>query len=89
MRWFFYRDVRKHQKSQEGTQKDVYQNFSSFFSVFKLPLCELVVFIEFQNILERKLSNCFGQLLLIKKMLNMELKMILIVLMEFAYIRHF
>ena len=46
---------------------------------------------EFQNILEINLCNCFRQLLLIylKKMLNMELNMILwIVLMESAYIRH-
>ena len=42
---------------------------------------------EFQNILERKLLWAVVTCLKIK-LLNMELRMMLLVLMEFAYIRH-
>ena len=69
------------QKCQRGIQ--------FFFSALKLLLCGLVVLTdmstylqrrrEFQNILERKLYNSFGQLFLIyQKKLNMKLNIILI-----------
>ena len=67
-------------------------------SAIKLPSRGIVIFIDinsyvqnaepkFQNILERKLWNWFGHLLILaftKKILNMELNMMLIVLMEYA-----
>ena len=64
-----------HQKFQEDIPKDCLSEFP-VPSVLKRALFGLVVFIgvehvytykrqEFQNIIERKLYNCFGQLILI------------------------
>ena len=45
---------------------------------------------KFKNILERKLSNCFGQLQVtyLMKMVNINLNLMLTVFIEFVYIRH-
>ena len=41
---------------------------------------------KFQNIFEGKLCNCFGSCYIFKRLLNMELSMMLVVLTDFAYV---
>ena len=89
----FHRGVRVHQNSQIGKKKcELELHFSQPSNYF---MCWLVVFKamnrripkEFLNILERKWGDSLGNLLsFIKNMLNMELKLMLILLMEFEYI---
>ena len=88
-----------HQEFQQVIQKSCRSEFLTF-SAIKLLLCELVAFIDmstyiltegmnFKTFLKKNyafaLDNCY---LSTKKLLNMELNMILIVLMEFSYIRY-
>ena len=87
---FLQRGACMHQKSQQSIQKSCVPDF----------LYGLVVFIDMNTYILTEggnfktffkenyaiaLERCY---LFTKKMLNMELKMILIVLMEFACIRH-
>ena len=68
---FLHRHACMHQKSQRGMQKMWTSGFYWWTRVYTYRRRQ-----EFQNILERKLCNCFGQYW---KMLNMDLNMILIV----------
>ena len=93
--WCMHAQKRLNKKVYKNSLNQSFQYFQALKITFKWTcgFCryELVYTYrrqEFQHILERKLCNYFGQLLLYKKMLNMGLNMMLIVLKEFAYIRH-
>ena len=93
---FLHFVARMHQKFQQGIQKNYVPKFT-ILSTLILTLYELVVFID-MNIQKAGISKHswkkIMQLLwtvanyLLKKMLNMELNLILIVLVEFANIKH-
>ena len=88
-----------HLKSQQSTQKNGPPEFL-ILSVLKLLSCGLVVFMNMSTYILIEGRNCKTFLkesypialdncdIFIKNMLNMEFKMMLIVLIEFAYIRH-
>ena len=71
---------------KQGIQKNCITKFS-ILSALKLPSCGVVVFIDMNTFLYLQKTEHFFCFLFTKEMLIMELNIILIVLMEFAYIR--
>ena len=88
-----------HLESQQGTNKNCPPEFL-IFSALELPSCGLVVFIDmniyiliegrnFKTFLKENYAVALGSYYIFtKKLLKVELNMMLIVLMELAHIRH-
>ena len=95
---FLQHDSHMHLKSQRGIQKNCVSKFP-VLSALKSPSCRLVVFIDmntniltegrnFKTFLKENYAIALDSCCLFtKEMLNMELNIILVVLLEFAYIR--
>ena len=86
-------------KSQQGTHKNFAPEFLILLAL-KLPSCELVIFMDINTYILTESSGNFKTFFkenyaialcscyMLKKMLNIELNMMLTMLMKFAYIRH-
>ena len=98
---FHHGGSRMYQESQQTryTKKFVYKKFQFFQPLIIVPSCVLVIFMdintyilterkEFQNILESKKIMQLVWTAVTCLIMNMRLNMILLVLMEFARIRH-
>ena len=93
-------DGHMHQKShQKRLTKSLYSRISNSFNSQKLTSCGLVIFKDmnvhlftegrnFNTLLKENYETALNICYFTKQMLNIELNLILIVLMEFAYIRH-